>query len=54
MPKQKQTRKIWICLVEYSSVEVSDPSEMPQFVGKSCTFLVNFERKPLLVNFRAA
>ena len=28
MPEQKRTWKIWICLVQYSSFEVSDPSEM--------------------------
>ena len=27
---QKYTRKIWISLVEYSSAEVSDPSEVPR------------------------
>ena len=34
LPQQKQTRQIWIRLVEYSSAEVSDPSEVPRFVGK--------------------
>ena len=32
MPEQKQTTQIWIRLVEYSSAEVSDPSEVPRFV----------------------
>ena len=38
--KQKYTRKIWICLVEYSSSEVSDRSEVPRMVCKSSFYLV--------------
>ena len=34
MPKQKWTGQNWIRLVEYSSSEVSDPSEVPRIVGK--------------------
>ena len=34
MPKQKQSEQNWIRLVEYSSSEVSDPSEVPQIGGK--------------------
>ena len=34
MPEQKYTQQIQICLVEYWSAEVSDPSEVPRFVGK--------------------
>ena len=34
MPKQKWTEQNWICLVEYSGSEVSDPSEVPQIIGK--------------------
>ena len=33
-PNKKGTRQIWIRLVEYSSFEVSGPSEVPRFVGK--------------------
>ena len=33
-PEQKCTQQIWICLVKYSSSEVSDPSEVLRFVGK--------------------
>ena len=32
--QQKYTQKIWIRLAEYSSAEVSDPSEMPRMVGR--------------------
>ena len=32
MPKQKCTKQNRIRLVEYSSAEVSDPSEVPRFV----------------------
>ena len=34
MPKQKWTGQNRIRLVEYSSSEVSDPSEVPRVVGK--------------------
>ena len=34
LPKQKYTWEIKICLVEYSSFEVSDPSEVPRIVGQ--------------------
>ena len=34
MPKQKYSGQNWIRLVEYSSSEVSDPSEVPQIVRK--------------------
>ena len=34
MRPQKHTRQIWIRLVEYSSSEVSDPSEMPRIDDK--------------------
>ena len=34
MPKQKKTAQIQIRLVEYSSSEVSDPSEVPRIVAK--------------------
>ena len=34
MSKQKCIRQIWIRLVEYSSAEVSDPPDVPQFDGK--------------------
>ena len=40
MTPTKYSRKIWIRLVEYSSSEVSDPSEVPRFVGKSFFYLV--------------
>ena len=40
MPKQEQTRQNRIRLVEYSSSEVSDPSEVPQIDGK-LIFLVS-------------
>ena len=33
-PQQKYTQQIWIRLVEYSSSEVSGPSEVPRFVFK--------------------
>ena len=39
MPKQKCTRQIWIHLVEYPSSKVSDPCEVPRFVGKLIFFL---------------
>ena len=41
MPKQKYTRQNWIRLVEYSSAEVSDPSEGPRIDGKLIFYLVN-------------
>ena len=34
MPKHHLTKKNMICVVEYSSSEVSDPSEVPWFVGE--------------------
>ena len=34
MRKQKMTAQIQICLVEYPSSKVSDPSEVPQIVVK--------------------
>ena len=34
MSEQKYIKQNRICLVEYSSAEVSDPSELPRFVGK--------------------
>ena len=34
MPKQKWTGQNRICLVEYSSSEVSDPSEVPRIDAK--------------------
>ena len=34
MPKQKYTGQISIRAVEYSSFEVSDPSEVPRIAGK--------------------
>ena len=34
MPEQKYTRKIQIHLVEYSSFEVLDPSEVPRVIRK--------------------
>ena len=34
MPKQKWTGQNRIRLVEYSGSEVSDPSEVPQIIGK--------------------
>ena len=40
MLQQKCTRKIWICLVEYLSTEVSDPSEGPRIDGKLIFHLV--------------
>ena len=32
--QRKKSKQIWIRLVEYSSSEVSGPSEVPRFVGK--------------------
>ena len=40
MPKQKYTRQNWINLIEYSSAEVSDPSEGPRIDGKLIFYLV--------------
>ena len=34
MPEQKWTKQNQIRLIKYSSAEVSDPFEVPQFVGK--------------------
>ena len=34
LPRQKRTRQIWIRLIEYSSAEVSGPSEVPRIDGK--------------------
>ena len=34
MPKLKKAQQIQICLVEYSSSEVSDPFEVPRINGK--------------------
>ena len=34
MPKQKYTRQIQIFLVDYSSSEISDPSEVPRINDK--------------------
>ena len=34
MSEQNYTRQIWIRLVEYSCAKVSDPSEVPRFVGE--------------------
>ena len=40
MSEQKDTRQIWIRPIEYSSAEVSGPSEVPWFVGKQFFKLV--------------
>ena len=34
MPKQKKTAQIQICLVEYPSSKVSDPSMVPRIMAK--------------------
>ena len=44
MPKQKQTRQIWIRLVEYSSSKVSDPSE-----AEVCVCVTGLQRLPRIV-----
>ena len=50
MHEQKYTQKIQICLVEYLSAEVSDPSEVPQFVQE---LIINVVKEVKLICVRS-